>query len=53
MVGSRTHQQEMIRGLAASGIYPVIDHTFALDDIAEAFRLQQSGSHFGKIVLEF
>jgi len=32
---------------------PVIDRRFALDDIAEAFRHQESGSHFGKICHEF
>lgn len=53
VVGSRHHQLELVRGLEATGIRPVIDRSFALADIAEAFRLQQAGGHFGKIVLEF
>lgn len=52
IVGSRSHQQAMIRGLDATGIRPVIDQSFGLADIADAFRLQQSAGHFGKIVLE-
>ncbi|TXN04601.1 NAD(P)-dependent alcohol dehydrogenase [Methylobacterium sp. WL103] len=53
IVGSRRLQQQMIRGLEATGLRPVIDRSFALDDIAEAFRLQQAGGHFGKIALEY
>jgi len=32
---------------------PVIDSRYALEDIANAFRHQESGRHFGKICLEF
>ena len=53
IVGSREQQVEMIRGLDASGLRPVIDRTFALENIADAFRHQESGQHFGKICLEF
>ena len=53
IVGSRQHQIEMIRGIEAIGVKPVIDKSFPLAEIAEAFRLQQAGGHFGKIVLEF
>lgn len=31
---------------------PVIDRHFALDAIADAFRHQAAGRHFGKIVLD-
>ncbi|QCB54578.1 hypothetical protein E5675_09100 [Sphingopyxis sp. PAMC25046] len=31
---------------------PVIDRSFPLAEIADAFRLQGSGGYFGKIVLE-
>ncbi|WP_431024307.1 zinc-dependent alcohol dehydrogenase family protein [Halomonas sp. H5] len=51
IVGSRTHQQEMVRGIEASGLRPVIDSTFALAEIAEAFRHEEAGRHFGKICL--
>ncbi|WP_047129046.1 zinc-dependent alcohol dehydrogenase family protein [Xanthomonas arboricola] len=53
VVGSRTHQQQLVRALDALPLRPVIDRAFALDDIAEAFALQQAGGHLGKIVLEF
>lgn len=51
-VGNRTHQQDMIRAIDANGMHPVIDKCFALDDIVEAFRYQESNHHFGKICLE-
>jgi NADPH:quinone reductase-like Zn-dependent oxidoreductase len=53
VVGSRSHQQDFVRGLNATGIRPVIDRSFGLEAIADAFRLQQAGGHFGKIVLEY
>lgn len=53
IVGSRTHQQEMIRGIEASGLHPVIDRSFGLDEIADAFRHEEAGRHFGKICLEY
>lgn len=53
IVGSRTHQQEMIRGIEAGGLRPVIDRSFALEEIANAFEHEASGKHFGKICLEF
>ena len=53
IVGSRREQQDFVHAIDAMGLKPVIDRTFPLDDIAEAFRYQQSGSHFGKICLEF
>jgi len=53
IVGSRREQMDFVRALEATGVRPVIDRSFALDDIADAFRLQESGAHFGKICLEF
>ena len=52
IVGSRRHQQKMVRAMEASSLRPVIDSHFALEDIVAAFRHQESGSHFGKIVLD-
>lgn len=52
IVGSRRHQEEMIRGLEATGIKPVIDRTFPLADLAGAFRYEESAQHFGKICVE-
>jgi len=48
-VGSRQHQRDMIAAIEANGIEPVISHTFELPELAEAFRLQESQGHFGKI----
>ncbi|MGQ5250187.1 zinc-dependent alcohol dehydrogenase family protein [Xanthomonas arboricola] len=53
VVGSRVHQQQLVRALDTLPLRPVIDRAFALDDIADAFALQQAGGHLGKIVLEF
>ncbi|WP_321487823.1 NAD(P)-dependent alcohol dehydrogenase [uncultured Hyphomonas sp.] len=50
-VGSRRMQEDMIDAIEASGIKPVIDSTFPLDKIADAFAHQASQKHFGKIVL--
>jgi NADPH:quinone reductase-like Zn-dependent oxidoreductase len=43
----------MVAAIEANGIEPVISHSFALEEIAEAFRLQESHGHFGKICLKF
>ena len=53
IVGSRRHQIEMIRAIEAGGLEPIIDRSFALEEIAEAFRHQEAGRHFGKICLSF
>jgi len=52
-VGSRSQQIAMIRAIDANGIRPVIDSSFPLEGIADAFRLQASQAHFGKICLEW
>lgn len=51
-VGSRRHQLDMIRAIDANKLKPVIDKSFSLNRIADAFRHQASGAHFGKIVLD-
>jgi NADPH:quinone reductase-like Zn-dependent oxidoreductase len=51
LVGSRTHQQQMIKAIEANGIKPVIDRSFALEEIVEAFKYQETNRHFGKICL--
>ncbi|MGK6324152.1 zinc-dependent alcohol dehydrogenase family protein [Sphingomonas sp. DT-51] len=53
IVGSRRQQQEFVRAIETTGIKPPIDRRFALDDLADAFRYQQSGGHFGKIGVEW
>ena len=52
-VGSRTEQLDMVQAIEANGIQPIISHTYALAELAEAFRLQESHGHFGKICLSF
>ena len=51
IVGSRQNQRDMVRGLEATGIKPVIDSTFVLTDIGRAFAHEASGAHLGKICL--
>ena len=41
----------MNRAIEVNDISPVIDRTFALDETAEAYRYQQRGAHFGKLVI--
>jgi len=53
IVGSRRHQMEMIKAIETANLKPVIDREFALADIADAFRHQESGKHFGKICLSY
>ncbi len=52
IVGSRQDQINMVRAIEATALKPVIDSTFALRDLADAFRHEVSGAHFGKICLE-
>jgi NADPH:quinone reductase-like Zn-dependent oxidoreductase len=53
IVGSRRQQQDFVRAIEATGLQPVIDRSFGLDALAEGFRYQESGAHFGKICVEF
>jgi len=53
LVGSRRQQKDLVRAIDATGMRPVIDRSFALADIAAAFRHLESGAHLGKICLEF
>jgi NADPH:quinone reductase-like Zn-dependent oxidoreductase len=50
-VGSRQHQDDMIRAIEASGLRPIVDRLFPFADIQQAFRHQEAKSHFGKICL--
>lgn len=51
-VGSRRHQLDMIRAIEANAIKPIIDTHFPLEQLADAFRHQESGKHFGKICVD-
>ena len=52
-VGARQHQQDMVRAIDANGIRPVLDQSFGLEKLADAFRRQETNQHFGKIVVEW
>ncbi len=52
MVGSRQSQIDMVRAIEANGIRPVIDSHFPLAELADAFRYQEEGRHFGKIAID-
>ena len=53
IVGSREQQQDMVRALEQWGWQPVIDRHYPLEQMAQAFAHQQSGQHFGKIVVRY
>lgn len=52
-VGSRASQEDMVKAINANGLVPVIERSFGLEELAEAFRLQESQQHLGKICLSF
>ena len=52
LVGSRKHQQDLVRALDGLAMRPVIDRSFPLEQTAEAFRHEMAGQHFGKIGVE-
>jgi NADPH:quinone reductase-like Zn-dependent oxidoreductase len=53
IVGSRREQQDFVRALDSSGIKPIVDRRYRLEQLADAFRLQMGGGHFGKIGIEW
>ena len=52
-VGSRDDFEAMNRAISVAGIKPVIGQTLAFEEAAQAYRLMQSGGHFGKICLRY
>lgn len=52
-VGSRAMFEAMNAKIAETNLHPVIDRTFAFDEVREALSYMASGSHFGKIVVKF
>jgi NADPH:quinone reductase-like Zn-dependent oxidoreductase len=52
-VGSREMFEMMCRALEARRIRPVVDKVYPWTEAREAFEAMRTGSHFGKIVLEF
>jgi len=53
IVGSREHQQRCVETFERLTIQPVIDRSFALEELRAAFEYQGSAAHFGKICVEW
>ncbi|MEO1081667.1 MAG: NAD(P)-dependent alcohol dehydrogenase [Pseudomonadota bacterium] len=51
-VGSHVHQARMNAALEEWALEPVIDSSYPLAELADAFRHQEAQKHFGKIVVE-
>ena len=51
LVGSRRMFEEMNSAIVGNRLKPVIDKTFAVSEASEALKYMESGSHFGKIVI--
>ena len=52
-VGSRKMQEELVQFINEHHLKPIISERFSFSEISEAFRYQESGKHFGKIVVEW
>lgn len=52
-VGSREMFENMNHAIDANKISPIIDKGYKVEEITDALRTMESGSHFGKIVLAF
>ena len=53
MVGSRRMFEDLNRAIAAQRMKPVIDKTFAFEEVRAALRYMEAGAHFGKIVITY
>jgi len=51
-VGSREMFSAMNAAISLHQLHPVIDRAFSFDEVQEAYKLMESGSHFGKICIE-
>ncbi|HEU4532057.1 MAG TPA: NAD(P)-dependent alcohol dehydrogenase [Steroidobacteraceae bacterium] len=52
LVGSRADFEAMNAFIARHALRPIVDRTFTFDSADAAYRHMESGSHFGKIVIE-
>jgi NADPH:quinone reductase-like Zn-dependent oxidoreductase len=52
-VGSREQFEDMAAHISGWRLKPVVDRTFAFEEVPEALRLMQAGGHFGKIAIGF
>jgi NADPH:quinone reductase-like Zn-dependent oxidoreductase len=51
-VGSRRDQTDMVRAIEVNGIKPVVDRSFPLEQLADAFRHMNAGQHVGKVCID-
>ncbi len=51
-VGSREMFEGMNQAIAEAGLKPVVDRVFPFAEAKAAYQYLQSGSHFGKVVIE-
>ncbi|MCD2517838.1 NAD(P)-dependent alcohol dehydrogenase [Massilia sp. G4R7] len=51
-VGSRTMLEDVMRFVDVTGVKPAIDRVFPFGQANEAYRYMESGSHFGKVVID-
>jgi|TARA_B110000285_G_C15079900_1_gene592888 NADPH:quinone reductase-like Zn-dependent oxidoreductase len=52
-VDCRLSQEAMVRAINVAHFKPIIDRSFGFEELAAAFRYQETGQHFGKIVVEW
>ncbi len=50
-VGSVRMFESMMKAIEVSGMHPVVDRVFSFDQAVEAMKYQESGAHFGKVVI--
>ena len=50
-VGTREGLEDMMRGMAANGVNPVVDSVYPLQDARAAFEHLASDGHFGKVCI--
>ena len=50
-VGSVAVMSDMIRAIDVNGMKPVVDRVFDFEEAGDALRFQESGGHFGKVVI--
>lgn len=53
VVGSRRHQQDMVRALTTHPVEPIIDRSYHLDELPTAVDYFRSAQHVGKVVLSW
>jgi NADPH:quinone reductase-like Zn-dependent oxidoreductase len=51
-VGNAVQQGDMVRAIDANGIRPVIDKAYPMEELADAFRYQETAAHIGKICVD-